>query len=146
VEATRALLLVGISLGLVLGTVLARAWAARRARAVRATSTAELWARLGATSDGRPTVVAFSSPSCAACHTAQRPALRALASTHDVRTIEIDVASQPDVARAFGILSVPATVLLSDAGVLRINHGFRSAQALAQQLAEAPAVPVAAAA
>jgi thioredoxin 1 len=83
--------------------------------------------------------VAFSSPSCGACHTAQLPALEALEhqlGATAVRLIEVDIASQPEVARRFGIMTVPSTVILrTDGGVGAINHGFTPAARLVTQLA-----------
>src|SRR5260370_1136263 len=49
---------------------------------------------------GRPAVVAFSTPSCAACHTAQRPALMALEERTGgrVRIVHVNAAERPQVA------------------------------------------------
>jgi hypothetical protein len=55
-----------------------RLLAARRLRRLRALGPGALWGVLELSPDGRPAVVAFSTPGCAACHTAQRPALAAL--------------------------------------------------------------------
>ena len=92
---------------------------------------------LGVEPDGRAIVVAFSSPGCAACHTAQAPALRALESTFSelVRVVPIDLSRRPEVADTFGILTVPATVVLGNQGqVLAANHGFAPLPRLTEQV------------
>jgi thioredoxin-like negative regulator of GroEL len=92
---------------------------------------------LDLTPDGRPAVVAFSTPSCAACRTAQRPALAALEErAHgQVRVVHVDAADRPDVARAFGVMTVPATVVLDAPGaVVAANQGFATTERLAEQL------------
>jgi thioredoxin-like negative regulator of GroEL len=120
---------------LVAGVVVAgRLLAARRVRRVRGVPAAVLWAALDSEPDGRPTVVAFSTPSCIACHSAQRPALEELADRR-VRIVHVDAAARPEVARAFGILTVPATTVLDELGeVLAANQGFATAETLARQL------------
>jgi thiol-disulfide isomerase/thioredoxin len=136
-ELQRLILLSIVAAGLVLAIVIARTWAARHRSQVSAAPVGQLWAALGASPDDRPTFVAFSSPACSACHTAQAPALwhlqQQLGETA-VRVLQVDVATQPAAARAFGIVTVPSTVLLERDGVRAINHGFRPAQRLADQL------------
>jgi len=133
----RALVLVGVAVlvaALVAGGRLA---AARHLRRLRGRHPAELWAALELGPDGRPTVVAFSTPGCAACHSAQRPALAALEerARGRVRVVHVDVAARPDVARRFGVMTVPATAVLDAAGsVLAANQGFATAETLAAQV------------
>ena len=121
-----------------------RFWTHRRLAQLKASSVAPLWRALGVEPDGRPTVIAFSTPSCAACHTAQDPALQVVVRTLGpgaVRLIKIDLVEQPNAASTFGILTVPATVVLTAAGrVATANHGFASAERLIAQLhaADAP--------
>jgi thioredoxin-like negative regulator of GroEL len=114
-----------------------RALAVRRLRGLRRAEPADLWAALGTEPDGRPAVVAFSSPSCAACRTAQDPALAELQARLEggVRVIHVDAAERPEVARRFGVLTVPSTVVLDRRGaVTDANQGFASADRLAAQL------------
>ena len=121
-------------------TVLAvggRVLAARRLRRLRDAAPAALWRALESEPDGRSTVVAFSTPSCIACRSAQRPALVALEELAggQVRVLHVDAAARPDVARAFGVLTVPATTVLDERGaVLAANQGFATAETLAGQL------------
>lgn len=138
----RVLLLTALA-ALVAALVLAgRLLAARRLRRLRAATPAALWALLGSEPDGRPTVVSFSTPSCVACHRAQRPALAALEEWTGgrVRVVHVDAAARPDVASAFGVMTVPATAVLDERGrVLAANQGFAPADILAGQLGLRPA-------
>jgi thiol-disulfide isomerase/thioredoxin len=88
--------------------------------------------------DGRPTVVAFSTPACAVCRSAQTPALQALEQQLGgaaVRILKVDAARQPDVADAFGVLTVPTTVVLTPSGrVATTNNGFAPLDRLAEQV------------
>lgn len=115
------------------GRLLAR----RRLRALRGADPLDLWSALGLAPDGRPAVVAFSTPGCAACHTAQRPALAILErrSGGDVRIVHVDAATRPEVASTFSVMTVPATVVLDPRGrVVAANQGFATAETLAAQL------------
>jgi len=142
----RALIL-GVLVTTVTALVLSgRLLARHRFARLRSAGRDALWESLGTLPDGRPTVVAFSTPSCAACWTAQKPALAALQERvrDGVRVIAVDAAQQPRVARAFGVLTVPATVVLDQSGgVLAANQGFATADRLAAQLhlGKLPAVP-----
>jgi thiol-disulfide isomerase/thioredoxin len=102
---------------------------------------APLWGVLGETPDGRRGLVAFSTPSCAACHTAQAPAIAAAEQqlgASSVRVIRVDASRQPEVARAFGVLTVPSTVVLEPAGrVVAVNQGFAPSGRLIEQLQSA---------
>src|SRR5438874_197909 len=56
-----------------------RVWNGRRLRRLLAADNpAPFWDSLGETPDGRPTLVTFSAPSCAACRSAQAPAVSAV--------------------------------------------------------------------
>src|ERR1700730_8364241 len=98
-----------------LAVVLVRIWNARRMRNVLATSSenaAPFWETLGEVPDGRPTLVTFSTPSCAACRTAQAPAVNVVEQrlgASEVRVIRVDASQRPEVARDFGVQTVPST-------------------------------------
>lgn len=134
----RLLILAGLALGLGSLVVGARALARRRLWQLRNLGAGTVWKALGTGPDGRPTVVAFSTPSCAACWSAQKPALAALQALagEQVRVVEVDAASNPEVARVFGVLTVPATAVLHPSGqVSALNHGFAATERLVDQLA-----------
>jgi thioredoxin-like negative regulator of GroEL len=133
----RLAILVMLSVAVTVAVVAIRRWnEGRIARLGRAG--APLWQALGESPDGRPALVEFSTPSCAACHTAQAPAIKVAeeelgAST--IRVIRVDASTQPDVARAFGVLTVPSTVVLEPAGrVVAVNQGFAPSRRLIEQL------------
>jgi len=86
-----------------------------------------------------PSLLFFSSATCAICHSAQRPAIDALRTRLDplVRIREVDVAEEPDVARQYRVMALPTTVILGpDGAVAGINVGFASAERLTAQLAD----------
>src|SRR5437899_11481372 len=88
-------------------TVGARLWVRYRDRRRQTMAVAPLWDALQTRPDGRPTIVAFSTPSCGVCRTAQVPALNALVDRlgpTSVRIIEVNAAERPHVADALGIL------------------------------------------
>jgi thiol-disulfide isomerase/thioredoxin len=135
----RVLLLLAVAALVFAAIVLVRAIASVRRRRLLQDSPEPLWDSLGMQPDGRPTLVAFSTPSCAACHTAQAPAVQlvqASLGSAKLRVVSIDAASQPLVAKTFGIMTVPSTVVLAPSGqVLAINHGFTASEKLSRQLA-----------
>ena len=91
---------------------------------------------------GRPTVVAFSTPSCAECRTRQAPALaRLTAALGDSVTVHsLSALEHPELVDRIGILTVPATVILDPRGRVRgLNLGYASDDRLREQLAHAGA-------
>jgi thiol-disulfide isomerase/thioredoxin len=141
--AERALILVAVVGLAVFGVLLARAWSARRARRLMAGNPDALWRSLNSQPDGRATLVAFSTPSCATCRTAQAPAIeraRQQLGADSVRIIKIDAAREKAVADRFHVLTVPTTVVLDPAGeVVAVNQGFAPAPRLIQQIQSPPA-------
>src|SRR5918911_4421669 len=95
-----------------------RALQARRLAHMRAGDADPLWSTLGERPDGRPALVVFSSPGCAACHTAQLPSVEAVSSQfgNALRVMNVDIAQQPEVSRAFGVMTAPSTVVLAGDG------------------------------
>ncbi len=94
-------------------------------------------AGLSAFKRGVPGVVYFTTPDCATCRAAQRPALQALEKRLDgrIQVIEVDAADRPDLARQWSVLSVPTTFILDGNGRPRqVNHGFASTAKLMSQL------------
>jgi thioredoxin-like negative regulator of GroEL len=98
------------------------------------------------TSSRLPSILYFTGENCTICHTAQRPALRALAARLDstVEIREVDIAVEPELARRYRVMSLPTTIVLdADGQVTEINVGFASGETLRQQLVGA-GMPVAA--
>jgi thioredoxin-like negative regulator of GroEL len=132
VSVERLALVLAIGAAVAVGVLLVRTWNRRQLAGRIGTS---MWHHLGVESDGRATLVTFSTPSCAACHQAQAPAVKMVTERVDVRHISIDAASQPEVASAFGVMTVPATAILTAAGHLTtVNQGFAPSTKLLQQL------------
>ncbi len=138
-ERLVVLLVFAVALTAIVLTI--RALNQRRVRSLMHSIGTEAWANLGAAPDGRRTLVTFSTPSCAACHTAQAPAVQvaeAELGPSTVRIIKIDAARQPEVARAFGVLTVPSTIVLAPTGrVVAVNQGFAPSGRLVEQLQRA---------
>ena len=85
----------------------------------------------------KPVIVYFTTPDCAPCKTLQRPALnqvsKLMGETLDV--IEIDASERPDLAKTWGVMSVPTTFLLDARGEARyVNHGVTRAEKLLEQI------------
>lgn len=89
------------------------------------------------TPSGRPSLLYFTTPECAPCRTVQRPAIHKIKLTLGDRldVVEINAAERPEVARAWGVLSVPTTFILDASGKpLHVNHGVTSAEKLMRQI------------
>ena len=132
----------------VVATVLAARWWSRRGVAgLRSAPVEGLWTALGASPDGRPSLVVFSTPSCTVCRTAQYPAIETIEATFGsaLRVLRVDLSRQPAAAAAFKVLTAPSTALLAgDGRVSNFNHGFAPAEQLSAQvsaLAASPASP-----
>jgi thiol-disulfide isomerase/thioredoxin len=85
---------------------------------------------------GVPTLLYFTTPTCAPCKTIQRPAIEQLQQLAGDRlqVVEIDAASQPEVARQWGVLSVPTTFVLDAEGRPRhVNHGVTRVEQLLKE-------------
>ena len=134
----RLLLLSALAGLVVVGMVAARAWSRRQTRQLRSGPASVLWEALGERPDGRPVIVAFSTNGCAACRTAQAPALEAVELSlgpSSVRIVRVDAAARPDVVKAFRVMTAPSTVVFAADGELRAyNHGFATADRLVDQL------------
>jgi thioredoxin-like negative regulator of GroEL len=127
------------------GAILAvRWWSARAIAGLRAAPNDGFWTALGASPDGRPSLVVFSTPSCTACRTVQYPAVEAVEANFGsaLRILKVDLSRQPNVAAAFKVLTAPSTAVLTADGRLgSFNHGFAPADQLAAQLSALGALP-----
>ena len=88
---------------------------------------------------GVPTILYFTTPTCVACKTTQRPTLARLQERlgESIQVIEIDASERSEVADYWGVLSVPTTFIIDSKGrPRRVNHGVTSAQKLQMQLKE----------
>src|ERR1700738_5295019 len=73
-----------------------RWWASRGVAGLRRAPTDGLWTALGASPDGRPSLVVFSTPSCTVCRTAQYPAIETIEATFGsaLRVLRVDLSRQ----------------------------------------------------
>jgi thioredoxin-like negative regulator of GroEL len=87
-----------------------------------------------------PAVLAFTHRLCVPCRTQQAPALdRLRALMPSVRIEVVDVEREPEIARRYGIFTVPSTVVIGASGrALAFNHGLAGEHRLARQLADDP--------
>lgn len=127
----RLLIVVGIALTAVLLYRLINTVTLARARA-RAP-------RLDRARRGVAVLLYFTTPTCAPCKAIQRPAIQRLQERIGERleVVEIDAASQPEVASQWGVLSVPTTFIIDAQGNPRyVNHGVAPLDKLQRQLSE----------
>jgi thiol-disulfide isomerase/thioredoxin len=85
----------------------------------------------------KPVIVYFTTPDCVPCKTVQRPALRKLSGLmgDKLEVIEIDATERPDLAKQWGVMSVPTTFLLDARGDARyVNNGVVRMEKLMEQL------------
>src|SRR5689334_6133579 len=86
---------------------------------------------------GKPIILYFSTPSCVRCETVQKPALGQLQAQlgDKLQVVEVDATQQPDLAKRWGVLSVPTTFVIDSRGQARhVNHGVARAEKLLKQL------------
>jgi thiol-disulfide isomerase/thioredoxin len=85
----------------------------------------------------KPVIVYFTTPDCAPCKTVQRPAIQKVTTLlgESVQVVEIDATERPDLAKTWGVMSVPTTFLLDAHGEARfVNNGVTRAEKLMEQL------------
>jgi thiol-disulfide isomerase/thioredoxin len=85
----------------------------------------------------KPVLVYFTTPTCAPCKTIQRPAIDQIARLlgEKLHVVEIDAMERPDLAKTWGVMSVPTTFLLDSRGQARyVNNGVARAEKLMEQI------------
>ena len=85
----------------------------------------------------KPVLVYFTTPDCSPCRTVQRPAIHQVANLlgEDLEVIEINAYERPDLAKTWGVLSVPTTFVLDARGEARyVNNGVARAEKLLAQI------------
>ncbi len=91
------------------------------------------------TPPGNPQLLYFTTPDCAPCKTVQRPAVRQVQSIlgDRLQVVEVNAYEQPEIARQWGVLSVPTTFIIDAQGKPRhVNHGVTPAGRLLAQIQE----------
>lgn len=85
----------------------------------------------------KPVLVYFTTPDCAPCKTVQRPAIERVTKIlgEKLEVIEINAYEQPDLAKTWGVMSVPTTFVLDARGEARyVNNGVARAEKLLEQI------------
>ena len=85
----------------------------------------------------KPVLVYFTTPDCVPCKTVQRPAIERISSLlgEKLQVVEIDATQQPDLAKTWGVMSVPTTFVLDLRGEARyVNNGVARAEKLLEQI------------
>ena len=115
------ILAMGVAAALVV-YALWRLWQRRRLSALRAVT-----APIHVPADvagGKPTVLYFTTTECAQCRLQQTPILTQLQNKVDVAVHKLDAIEQEALARVYGIMTVPTTVVLDpQLRPIAINHG-----------------------
>ena len=82
-------------------------------------------------------IVYFTTPDCVPCKTIQRPALDKVTALfgEELQVVEIDATERPDLAKIWGVMSVPTTFLLDSRGQARyVNNGVARVEKLMEQI------------
>jgi thioredoxin 1 len=85
----------------------------------------------------KPILVYFTTPDCAPCKTVQRPAIEQVSNVlgETLKVVEINAYEQPDLARTWGVMSVPTTFVIDARGEARyVNNGVARAEKLLEQI------------
>ncbi len=85
----------------------------------------------------KPVLVYFTTPDCAPCKTVQRPAIDRVSNLlgEKLEVVEINAYEQPDLAKTWGVLSVPTTFVIDERGEARyVNNGVARAEKLLEQI------------
>jgi thioredoxin 1 len=84
---------------------------------------------------GKPAVLYFSTRECVQCRYQQAPILNQFTAQTQVAVVPVDAVEQDNLARYYGIMTVPSTVLLDDAlRPVAVNHGLATLPRLHAQL------------
>ncbi len=85
----------------------------------------------------KPVLVYFTTPDCAPCKTVQRPAIDRVSDLlgESLEVVEINAYEQSELARIWGVLSVPTTFVIDARGEARyVNNGVARAEKLLEQI------------
>jgi thioredoxin 1 len=86
--------------------------------------------------DTVPKLLFFTTPYCAVCRTKQSGVVEELEQElgETVKVIKIDADDQPELAKQYGVITIPSTFVIDAKGQIRaINHGFASIEKLRGQ-------------
>lgn len=128
------ILLAGVAIAAV-ACLIWRAWQRRRLAAVAEQVAPHAVAQL--VDRTKPAVLYFTTPECAQCRLQQTPILSQLAAKVDVAVHKLDAVEQEALARFYGIMTVPTTVVLApQLRPIAVNHGVTPLPKLLAQVSE----------
>ena len=85
----------------------------------------------------KPVLLYFTTPDCVPCKTVQRPAIERVSDLlgGNLEVIEINAYEKPDLAKTWGVMSVPTTFVIDARGEARyVNNGVARAEKLLEQI------------
>jgi thiol-disulfide isomerase/thioredoxin len=129
-----------LRLALAIGLILVGWLAYKLAQRLSLTRAGKFSNRIAGSTNGLPTIVLFTTPDCVPCKVAQVPALHRLEKMldHRLQVIEVDTYENPDMAREWGVMSVPTTFILDERGEPQeVTYGVTTAEKLYVQVQKA---------
>jgi thiol-disulfide isomerase/thioredoxin len=128
--------LVVLGIGVLVALAAYGAWRWWQARRLQTLATAVTPAPLPVSVDGsKPAVLYFTTADCAQCRLQQTPILAQLQNQVDVVVHKLDAIEQEALARFYGIMTVPTTVVLDQRlQPVAVNHGVAPLQKLQAQV------------
>ena len=86
---------------------------------------------------GKPNLLYFTAPYCAACKFQQSPVIETIVSQFgdSIAVNRYDVSDHPELASQYKVLTLPTTIVISEQGeVTHINRGVAALEQLETQL------------
>jgi thioredoxin 1 len=130
----RGIIVAGVAVLAVVAALIVRTVAARRAnRTLGQVLPEELRERFP---DGGPGIVYFYGAHCGPC-VQQSAILEDLSTREGISVVRVDATQEPELADAFGVMTVPVTVVVDEQRMVRaMNTGLRPREALLGQVRE----------
>ena len=124
--------------GIAIAAIACFVWNAWQRRRLAAVATHAAPAEVLSLVDGtRPAILYFTTPECAQCRFQQAPILSQLTAKVDVAVHKLDAVEQETLARFYGIMTVPTTVVLDpQLRPVAVNHGIAPLPKLLAQVGE----------
>ena len=130
--------LIVLGIGVLVALAAYGVWRWWQAQRLQTLATAVTPAPLPAEIDGsKPAVLYFTTADCAQCRLQQTPILAQLQNKMDIAVHKLDAIEQETLARFYGIMTVPTTVVLDQhLQPVAVNHGVAPLQKLQAQVRE----------